>query len=96
MVGVMPEAFAFPSEHVDLWMPFGWPSEAREAAWFRRAHSIRPVARLAPGATPEQAAAELESVAARLEREHPELNKLGAPACRRSTRSSSVIPARRS
>ncbi|HUG40159.1 MAG TPA: ABC transporter permease [Longimicrobiales bacterium] len=76
VVGVMPEGFAFPSEDVDLWMPVGWASEARAAAWFRRAHYIRPVARLAAGVTPERATAELESVAAQLEREHPELNKL--------------------
>ena len=79
IVGVMPEGFAFPSEAVDLWVPFGWPSEARDAAWFRRAHSIRPIARLAPGATPERAQAELATVAAQLEREHPQVNtRMGA------------------
>lgn len=76
IVGVMPEGIAFPSEAVDVWAPFGWASEAREAAWFRRAHSIRPIARLALGATPERARAELATVAARLEQEHPEVNKL--------------------
>lgn len=75
VVGVMPEGFAFPSEDVELWVPSGWPSEARDRAWFRRAHSIRPIARLAPGATPEQAAAELDAVAAQLELEHPETNR---------------------
>jgi putative ABC transport system permease protein len=76
VVGVMPEGFAFPTDDVDVWVPFGWAEEAREQAWFRRAHYIRPIARLAPGATPERAAAELTTVAAQLEREHPELNKL--------------------
>ena len=76
VIGVMPEGFAFPSDDVDLWAPFGWLEEARDADWFRQAHWIRPIARLAPGATPERAAAELEAVAAQLEREHPELNKL--------------------
>lgn len=74
IVGVMPEGFAFPTDGVDLWAPFGWAEEGRDAAWFRRAHSIRPIARLAPGVTPEQAAAELHAVAAQLEREHPEVN----------------------
>ena len=74
IVGVMPEGFAFPSESVDLWAPFGWASENRDAAWFRQAHSIRPIARLAPGATPERARAELATVAAQLEREHPATN----------------------
>ncbi|HEU4455316.1 MAG TPA: ABC transporter permease, partial [Longimicrobium sp.] len=75
VVGVMPEGFAFPSEEVELWVPSGWPSEAREKPWFRRGQSIRPIARLAPGVTPEQAAAELGAVAAQLEREHPEANR---------------------
>jgi putative ABC transport system permease protein len=76
VVGVMPEGFAFPEEGVQLWIPTGWGDEARDAAWFRRSHSIWPVARLADGATPEQAAAELDAVAAQLEREHPEVNRL--------------------
>ncbi|MGH7475306.1 MAG: ABC transporter permease [Longimicrobiales bacterium] len=74
IVGVMPEGFAFPTDDVDLWAPFGWPEEYHE--WFRRGHFIRPIARLAPGTAPELAAAELRSVAAQLEREHPELNRL--------------------
>ena len=74
IVGVMPEGFAFPSEAVDLWAPFGWASANRDAAWFRNSHSIRPIARLTPGATPERARAELETVAAQLEREHPATN----------------------
>lgn len=69
VVGVMPETFAFPTEHVDLWLPVGWPSEAREATWFRRAHSIRPVARLAPGVTAGEAAAELAEITGRLDGE---------------------------
>jgi hypothetical protein len=79
VVGVMPEGFAFPSEAVDLWAPFGWASENRGAAWFRQARSIRPIARLAAGVTAERARAELETVAARLGREHPATNaRMGA------------------
>jgi putative ABC transport system permease protein len=77
VVGVMPEGFAFPEEGVQLWVPFGWADEARGAAWFRRSHSVWPVARLADGATPDRAAAELHAVAAQLEREHPETNRPG-------------------
>lgn len=66
VIGVMPEGFEFPSEDVDVWATFGWASEARGEDWFRRAHYIRPIARLAPGATPETAAAELSAVAGQL------------------------------
>lgn len=76
IVGVMPEGLAFPTEGVDLWIPTGWAGENRDEGWFRRAHSIRPIARLAPGVTPDRAAAELRSVASQLEREHPETNRL--------------------
>lgn len=75
IVGVMPEGFAFPTDDVDLWAPFGWAEENRDAEWFRRAYRIRPIARLAPGARPDHAAAELRAVAAQLEREHPEVNR---------------------
>jgi putative ABC transport system permease protein len=76
VVGVMPPGFAFPEEGDQLWVPFGWADEERDAAWFRSFRSVWPVARLADSATPEEAAAELEAVAAQLEREHPEANHL--------------------
>jgi predicted permease len=76
IVGVMPDGFAFPTDDVDLWAPFGWAEENRDAEWFRRAYRIRSLARLAPGVTPEQAGAELSTVATQLEREHPEVNRL--------------------
>ncbi|HUE76310.1 MAG TPA: ABC transporter permease [Longimicrobiales bacterium] len=76
IVGVMADGFQFPTEEVDLWAPFGWSPEFRTEAWFRRAHWIRPVARLNPGVDPDQASAELEEVAAQLEREHPVLNRV--------------------
>ena len=76
IVGVMPDGFAFPTDDVDLWVPFGWAEENRDATWFRRAYRIRPIARLASGLGPERAAAELRSVAEQLEREYPESNRL--------------------
>ena len=75
IIGVMPDGFAFPTDDVDLWVPFGWPEEARESRSFRSGRRIWPVARLAPGATAAQAAGELRSVSAQIEREHPELNQ---------------------
>lgn len=74
IVGVMPAGFTFPDEDVQLWTPWGWAPENREAVWFRRAHWVRPMARLAPGVTPEEADAELQVVVRRLQEDYPETN----------------------
>jgi predicted permease len=76
VVGVAPEGFRFPSDAVQLWTPFGWARESREATWFRRAHFTRPVARLAPGADPATADAELQAVVRRLQRDFPDTNSV--------------------
>ena len=79
IVGVMPERFTHPRPEVDLWVPTAWDPASRAEIYFRRAHWMRPVARLAPGASAEQASAELRQVAARLMVEHPETNtRMGA------------------
>jgi putative ABC transport system permease protein len=75
VVGVMPPAFQFPSASVDAWIPMRWNPEQRGQASFRRAHWLRPIARLAPGATPDSANAQLQTVAERLKREYPETNR---------------------
>jgi putative ABC transport system permease protein len=75
VVGVMPEGFEFPSRGIDLWVPFGWNPANRTEVWFRRAHFLWPIGRLGPGVSLEQARAELEVVASRLEREYPETNR---------------------
>ncbi|HEX6308463.1 MAG TPA: ABC transporter permease, partial [Longimicrobiales bacterium] len=76
VVGVMPEGFGFPSSETQLWHPWGWTAENRQEVWFRRAHFVRPIARLATGVTFGQAVAELESVVQRLQREYPETNSV--------------------
>ena len=76
VVGVMPEGFDFPGEGIDLWTPWGWAPDAREAVWFRRAHFVRPIARLAPGATVEEADAQLQVVVNRLKTDYPETNRV--------------------
>ncbi|MEX2471800.1 MAG: ABC transporter permease [Gemmatimonadota bacterium] len=72
---VLPEGFRFPASEIDLWGPYGWAPDASDQAWFRRAHFVTPVARLAPGATVERARAELDAVALELQTEHPTLNR---------------------
>ena len=76
VIGVMDEGFSFFSDRTDVWMPIGWPPGDRAATWFRRAHWVRVVARVAPGVTPEAARQELAAIAAELERRYPETNRL--------------------
>lgn len=75
VVGIAPRGFAFPRERVDLWQCFTWAPAFRNDVAFRRAHMLRVVARLKPGATGAHADAQLQSVAARLKHDYPETNK---------------------
>jgi hypothetical protein len=76
IVGIMPPGFAFPQEGVDVWRSVEWDKAARGDIGFRRAHWLRAVARLAPGATEAHANAQLQAVVDRLRREYPETNKM--------------------
>lgn len=75
VVGVMPAGFAFPSEGVDLWTPMAWDPANRGEVWFRRAHWVRPIARLERGVSREAANAQLQAVVARLQRQYPATNQ---------------------
>lgn len=74
VVGIAPPGLRYPVPEVDAWVPVSWNPENREAAFFRRAHGMRAIGRLADGATPAAARAELDAIASRLEAEYPELN----------------------
>lgn len=70
VVGVMPPGFAI-MEDVDLWLPLaGNPLTARG----RQVYWLAGLGRLAPGATLDEATAEVATVMRRLELEHPESN----------------------
>jgi len=75
IIGVAGEGFSFPRPNVDVWVPIGWSQTDRADVSFRRAHWVRVVARLKPGATREHADAQLQSVVERLKREYPATNK---------------------
>jgi putative ABC transport system permease protein len=75
VLGVMPAALRFPREQTELWLPMQWSRGDRAAAYFRRAHNLRVVGRLAPGATVERADARLRQVALVLQGEHADLNR---------------------
>jgi predicted permease len=74
VVGIAAEGFAFPFRDAQLWYPMRWNPEDRAQVWFRRAHWVRPIARLKPGVTVEQAQAELAGVMQQLEERFPETN----------------------
>ncbi|HWS54266.1 MAG TPA: ABC transporter permease [Pyrinomonadaceae bacterium] len=78
VIGVMPSGFQFfvrkgslAGKPADMWSPFGWTEQNR----IRRGRYMSAVARLKPGVTSEQAQAQLNQLAARLEEQHPQFNK---------------------
>jgi len=72
IVGVMPPGFYFPSKEIELWVPTGWNHHA--IAKLRRPHFLRAVGRLKQGVTIEQARADMNAIAGRLEQEYPDTN----------------------
>src|SRR5262247_3052490 len=70
VVGIMPPGFRFPGDDAELWLPF-----ALDPKIPRVSHFLRVLGRLKPGATIEQARAELETIAVRLEQAYPDTNK---------------------
>ncbi len=75
VVGVAPRGFAFPRPGLDVWIPFDWQASFKGEAWFRRAHFLQAVARLAPQATVAGARQQLGTLAAQLQKRYPDTNK---------------------
>jgi putative ABC transport system permease protein len=73
VIGIMPESYAYPSR-VEMWVPVGQLSD--QASWKSRGNhpGLYGVARLKPGATFEQADADMNNVAANLEKQYPDSN----------------------
>jgi len=59
IVGVMPESFSFPGPNTRIWVPLGIDAANPGN---RKAHGIRAVGRLAPGASIESARAEMRTI----------------------------------
>ena len=76
IVGVMPRSFGFPSDRTELWYSYRWSPEAMGQVSFRRAHFVRPVARLVDGVSLEEADAQLQAVVSSLQDEYPETNRV--------------------
>jgi len=79
VVGVMPEGFS-PDGYAELWMPSRWgvPSHPLEPAAdprpFRDRNYLDVYARLKPGVTLAQARANMDGIAAQLEKQYPDAN----------------------
>jgi putative ABC transport system permease protein len=75
VVGVLPATFRHveenPDRGADVFVPYGFNRTAAN----RGGHFIRGVGRLRPGARIDEASAELETIAARLERDYPVSNR---------------------
>src|SRR5262245_26649447 len=75
IVGVMGPEFQFPNGQFQLWLPMDAALNATPELRTNRALRIfRPLAHLRPGVSLGEAQAEVDSLAARLAREHPETN----------------------
>jgi putative ABC transport system permease protein len=69
VVGVMPEGFSYPEER-QAWLPIDYDQNfvsRQRGAWF-----LNVIARLKPGVTPEQSAAEVETIGRNLARQYPD------------------------
>jgi putative ABC transport system permease protein len=73
VVGVMPAGFEFPARRYQLWVPFAFRNNAQGMV-NRTARFLQVVGRLRAGITPEQAQAELTTIARRLEAAYPQDN----------------------
>jgi putative ABC transport system permease protein len=71
VIGVLPPDFRLPG-WADLWLPQG---QANDEITNPVRHSFGVIARLKPNVTLRQASARLDSIAQRLEREHPKTSK---------------------
>src|SRR5688572_3211783 len=73
VIGIMPETYAYPSR-AEMWVPVGQLSD--QASWKERGNhpGLYGVARLKPGVTFEQADADMNTLAANLEKQYPDTN----------------------
>ncbi len=72
VVGVMPPGFYFWDKKFELWVSFNAPAAVRAS---RRYYYLTAVGRLKQGVSLEQARAEMNAVAGRLEQQFPDTNK---------------------
>jgi putative ABC transport system permease protein len=71
VIGVMPPDFSFPSKDTEFWTPLAPPNQVKDQ---RQAFWLNVIGRLKPNVTLEQARAEMETIAKRLEQQYPDAN----------------------
>jgi putative ABC transport system permease protein len=71
VIGVMPSSFSFGGDLTEFWTPMGFTADQAEQ---RGGHFLRAIGQLKPGATVQQARAELSTIAARLGQQYPDSN----------------------
>ncbi|HJQ25168.1 MAG TPA: ABC transporter permease [Blastocatellia bacterium] len=71
VVGVMPASFRYGGRVIDLWTPIAFTAQQAQQ---HGSHYLQVIARLKPGATQEQAHAEMIAIAARLAEQYPDAN----------------------
>jgi putative ABC transport system permease protein len=73
VIGIMPESYLYPSR-VEMWVPVGQLSD--QPSWQQRGNhpGLYGVARLKPGVTFEQAEADMNNIAANLEKQYADSN----------------------
>jgi len=75
IIGVMQPEFQFPNSQCKLWVTFGSArSTAPEQAENRQLRIFHALARLKPGVTASQAQAAVDTIAKRIEQDHPDTN----------------------
>src|SRR4030095_15796923 len=70
VIGIMPAAFEFPGKRFELWVPFAFRNNAQGLV-NRGTHFLQVAGRLRGGVSPEQAQAEVTTIARRLEEACP-------------------------
>ena len=78
VIGVMPADFTYPvgaTRPTDLWVPYVVPADERIRNPQRVSIYLQTIARLKPGVSAHQAQAQMDQVAAALEKAHPVWNK---------------------
>ena len=71
VVGVMPADLVFPNSDVDVWVPLVLGPEQMSN---RGSHFLNIIARLKPGVTLDQARSDMDTIAAQLEQQYPQVN----------------------